>query len=116
MYIVRKYKILFVRDLEICRKVSLCRVQMCFIFSDNVHILHLSCNVKKSKLPKKSRKKHRFNRLLMASVVKSGLILLPFLTFAQHESDTRKKYISDRILKIIIQTMQFDCSNRTSAG
>jgi hypothetical protein len=42
MYIVRKYKILFVRDLEICRKVSLCRVQMRFIFSDNVHILQTS--------------------------------------------------------------------------
>ena len=55
---------------------------MNFTCSDNVFIFFLSCNVKTtSKWSKKSRNKHR--RF-------SVLILLPFLTVAQHELGTRK--------------------------
>ena len=60
---------LFVRALEIGRKAILWqaflsffqRVQMNFIFSNNVYILCLSCNVKKPKTTVKSSKK-RINK------------------------------------------------------
>ena len=51
-YIVGKYKKLFVRALETDRRAFLAvlqRVQINFIFNDNVCILCLSCNIKKSK-------------------------------------------------------------------
>jgi hypothetical protein len=67
---------------------------MNFIFSDNVCILYLSCNVKQmpettAKLSNKNREKLHSNCFLMVSSVKSMLILLPFLTIAQCESGTR---------------------------
>jgi len=44
--------------------------------------------------------------------------MLPFLSVAQQESGTWKNYIlvSGRIKQKFIQSMQSDCSNRTSAG
>jgi hypothetical protein len=63
--------ILFVRVLEIGRKANLWsvseRVQINSIFTDNVRLLRLSCNAKKSpktntKLSQKSRNNRRFNR------------------------------------------------------
>jgi hypothetical protein len=48
-YIVGKYKIYLYLLLEHVEK----RVQINFIFNDNVHILCLSCNIKKSKRPAK---------------------------------------------------------------
>ena len=91
------------RALETCRICPVSqRVQMNFIFSDNAHILYLSCNVKKqtktnAKLSKKSRNKRHSSFslfLMMSSVKSSALVLFPFLTITQHESHTRKIYIS----------------------
>ena len=99
--IVRKYKIYLYVALETGRKAILWQlfypvsqqVQINYIFSDNVCILYLSCNVKKNittaKLSKKSRNKRRSNRFLMASSVKSALKPLPFLIIAQHELSNR---------------------------
>ena len=71
-------------------------MQSILIFSENVHILCLSCNVKflrqLSNLSTKSRNKRRYNRFLMAFSVKSALILLllPLLTIVQHEPGSTK--------------------------
>jgi len=69
------------------------RVNINFIFNDNVRILCLSCNIKKSKttakLSEKSRNKRRSNRFSMVSYVTSVLILLLFLSAALQESGTR---------------------------
>ena len=99
------------------------RVQMNYIFFDNVRILYLFCNVKKPKTTakqyKKSRKKCHSNLFFFnISSVKSTLILLPFLTITQRESGIRKAISWSVTLynKKIIQSMQFDCSNRTSTG
>ena len=50
-YIVGNIYNLFARALETGRKAN--RVQINFIFNDNVPILCLSCNIKKSKTPAK---------------------------------------------------------------
>ena len=67
---------------------------MYFIFSDNVHILCLSCNVRQLKttvkLSKQSRNKCCFNHFLFVSSVTSAFLLFPILTVAQHGSGTRK--------------------------
>jgi hypothetical protein len=66
---------------------------MNLMLSDNIGILCLSCNVKKhkttAKLSKKSRNQH-CSKFFMVSSMTSTLILLLFLTVAQHESGTRK--------------------------
>ena len=43
-----------------------------------------------AKLSKTNQSKRRSNNVIMVSSVKSTVILLPFLTFAQLESGTRK--------------------------
>ena len=67
---------------------------MNFIFSDNVRILCLSCNVRQlkttAKLSKKSKNKCCFNPFLFVSSVTSALLLFPILTVAPHGSGTRK--------------------------
>jgi len=52
----------------------------------------------------------------MVPFVKSVLILLLFITIAQHKSGTRKTISWSVIVynKKCIQSMQFDCSKRTS--
>ena len=63
---------------------------------------------------KKSRNKHRSNRFYG--------VLCDIHTYTvavtQHESGTRNNYIfvSDHIKQKLIQLMQFECSNRISAG
>jgi heme/copper-type cytochrome/quinol oxidase subunit 4 len=74
-----------------------------------------------SKSPKqivhKEQKQASFQSYLVVSSEKSALILLPFLTVALHESGTRKtRYWSVAVYNKIIQSMQFDCSIRTSGG
>jgi hypothetical protein len=71
------------------------RFQINVIFTDNVCILCLSCNVKKSKttanLPENIRNKRHSNRLpWMVSSITIALILVQFLYVALHESGTRK--------------------------
>ena len=91
------------------------QVQINFIFSENVSILCLSilqCQQPKStaKLSKRSRKcvvRIAFKQCPSGSP-RIYNVLLSFLTVAQHESGT---LVSDRI-----QSIQLDCSNRTSAG
>jgi len=61
---------------------------MNFIFSDNVHILYLFCDVKNPKQLPNCLKRTETNIILivfMVSSVKSALILLPFLTITQHK-------------------------------
>ena len=61
---------------------------MNLISTDNVVILCLSCNVKKSKttakLSENSRNSLRSNNFSSMSSVRSALILLPLLTVALH--------------------------------
>jgi hypothetical protein len=72
------------------------RVLMYFTFWDNVCILCLSRNVKKSKttckLSKKSRNKRSSNRFLIVSSEKSALILLPFLPLLYMNQVPEKLY------------------------
>ena len=67
---------------------------MNFIFSDNVRILCLSCNVIKPKTTAKlSLTRTETSVVLIVfclSSVKFALILFPFLTIVQLESGTRK--------------------------
>ena len=82
--------------------------------------LCLSCNVKKpktnAKLSTKSKNKHRSN-LIWLCPLKSALTMLPFLTVALHESVTRKNISWPvTVYNKDIQSMQFDCSIRTSGG
>ena len=88
------------------------RVQINLTFSNNVRILCISWNVKTSQqltnCLKESRNKRSFNRFSWCTqlsncpkmqkqasfssffIMRSTLILLPFLTVAQHESGTRR--------------------------
>ena len=68
------------------------QVQINFIFSDNGRIICLSCNVKELKTTAKVFKMSRYkchSNKYNAVLCESTLILLPFLTVAQHESGTR---------------------------
>ena len=74
------------------------RVQMNYIFSDNVRILCLFCNAKKKarkncQIVWKEQKHPSFSSVLIMPSVKSALILLPFLVVALYESGTRKLYL-----------------------
>ena len=71
------------------------RVRINFIFTENVRIFCLSYNVKNSKTTAKLSENcwNKCRSIYSLSMVSSGkftLILLPFLTGAQHESGTRK--------------------------
>jgi hypothetical protein len=66
-------------------------------FADNVHILYLSWNVKNHEITAKLLKLRCSNRFWYVSSVKYALILLPLLTIAQHESATRKLFLTKKI-------------------
>jgi hypothetical protein len=66
---------------------------MNFIFSDNVRILYLYCNIKSLKATAKLSRKSEANVVLIVVIVysvKCTLILLPFLPSLKHESNTKK--------------------------
>jgi hypothetical protein len=63
------------------------------IYTDNVRVLCLSYNAKKSKTTAKMSKHSRQNVVMIATLVSSvkfALILLPCLTLILHKSGTRK--------------------------
>ena len=70
------------------------RVQIIFIFTENLRILCLSCNFKKTKsnckIVLKQLKQVSLLQLSMESYVTSALILLPFITVALQDLGTRK--------------------------
>jgi len=67
-------------------------MQINLIFNDNVHILCLSCNIKKSnttsKLTKDKLKQASLKLFSIVSSVTSMCMLKQFLTVAQHQSGT----------------------------
>lgn len=86
-----------------------CPVSHCvlinYIFSDNVRILYLSCNVKSAKVYKrvlkKPRNKCRFD-IFVVPCVNSSFILLPFLAVAPVLDNT---IFWGRMQQIFIQSM-----------
>ena len=101
-YIVGKYKIyLYELQKQVEKRNSRNifwpisrRVQIHFIFTNNVRILCLCCNVKRlktstAKLPKNSRNK-RCSSSVMVSSITSAFLLLPFHIVALHGSGNRK--------------------------
>ena len=120
---------LYVWALERGRKVSLCelflpvlqQVQINYIFTDNVGMLCLSCNVKKSKtivkFSEKSRNKSRSNRFLWCPLSRPCLYCFSFLPLLNMNQVPEKVYVGQwpYMAEKNFQSMQFQCSNRTSA-
>jgi hypothetical protein len=89
IYIVENIKFIYTSFDEFFLPVSQ-RVEMNYIFSDNVCILYLSCYFKSPKetvnLSKKSKNKHCSNRFLVVSSVKSALISINAVTVSYRRS------------------------------
>ena len=73
------------------------RVQMNYIFSDNIHKLCLSCNGKKAKttaiLSKNSRNKHPPHRFLWCSLLSLCLYCFSFLLLLNMNKVPEKLYL-----------------------
>ena len=119
MYIVGKYNI-YLYEFEIFCLISHW-VQMNFIFSVNVRILYLFCNVKKSKTTAKLSKRAESSFVLF---VFDGVIceISTYTITVSYCRSTWIRYqknnilVSDRINQKFIQSMKFDCSIKTNAG
>jgi hypothetical protein len=64
----------------------------------------------------KEEKKVSFQSFLIVSSITSVTVLLPFLTISVHASGTIKVISWTVTVLKFIKSMQYDCSNRTSAG
>jgi hypothetical protein len=68
------------------------RVQINFIFTDDVRIMCFYCNIKKSRRTAKLSEKAETNMTLMVSSTTSALYTVPFLAVALNESGTSKAW------------------------
>ena len=97
------------------------RFQINVIFTDHVRILCLSCKVKKSKttanLPENIRNKRYSNRLPWCHLSRSHLYWYSFFSLLNMNQVAEKLYFGEwSYTAKSIQSVQYACLNRSSAG